>query len=194
MNLNKISDEQIVYNLQKIKNFNTPAFELYFDELFNRYKNQIYCLCRYYGLQHEDSLDVIQETFIRLIKFLKSFKKNSTFKPWFFKIVLNLVRNKYHEINKNKFIAIEELSSDLPFDEENFEKIQNKEYILGILNRIPTKFKEVILLNVYGEMSLEEVSIALNISLRQVYNRQKKGYELIKEIVGAMNERGKNGL
>ncbi|MGC8765972.1 MAG: RNA polymerase sigma factor [Brevinematia bacterium] len=185
MNIKSLTDEQIIYKLQEIRKSDVEAFKFYFDEVFNRYKNQIFNLCRYHGLQNDDAFDVIQETFIKLIKFLPSFEKESAFKPWFFKIVLNLVRGKYNEIKKHRFIHIEEIdSTNQIFEEKDFEKLQNKEYIISILNRIPKKFRDVILLNIYGELELTEIAKILGISLRQVYNRLEKGYQMLKEIFG----------
>jgi RNA polymerase sigma-70 factor (ECF subfamily) len=181
--ISQLSDEELIHNLQKIMNKNSSEFEILYEELFQRYSSQVYSLCRYYGLQHDDSCDVLQETFIKLVNFIKSFRENSLFKPWFFKIVLNLVRNKYNDLKKHNFISIEEISSTTPFNEENFDIFHNREVIIGILNRIPREFKEVILLRIYGEMKIDEIARVLNISARQVYNRLNKGYELVRKFL-----------
>ncbi len=185
MELEKLTDEEIIYKLQEIKKSNFQFFEVYFEEIFNRYRNQVFNICRYYGLQTNDALDVIQDAFVKLINFTSSFKKDSLFKPWFFKIVLNIVRNKYNELKKYSFVPIEEVDSSKTFFEEKvFEKIQNKEYIVGILNRIPRKLREVVLLNIYGELEPPDIARVLGISLRQVYNRLKRSNELLKEVFG----------
>ncbi len=121
MEIRKLTDEQLVLNLQKLKNDSKTVFEEYIEELFHRYKMQIYSLARYYGLQNEDAMDVIQETFIKFLNFYNSFKTDFGFKPWFFKIVLNVVRNKYHELTKHSYVEISKISSQFYFD-ENFEK------------------------------------------------------------------------
>ncbi len=183
MDIKKLTDEEILYNLKNLKNRKNSAFNEYFEELFNRYKYQVYSLSRYYGLQNDDSMDVVQETFIKFINFYNSFKPELKFKPWFFKIVLNSIRNKYNELKKYGYVEIEKMSSQIIY-EENFEKFQKREYIRGILSRLPVKEREVIILDVYGELSLEEIANTLDISLRQVYNRLNKAYEEIKEIIG----------
>mgnify|MGYP003879097153 CR=1 FL=1 len=183
MDIKKLTDEELVLNICALKDESRVIFEEHIEELFNRYKLQIYSLSRYYGLQNEDAMDVVQETFIKFLNFHHSFKKNLTFKPWFFKIVLNVVRNKYNELKKYSYVEISKLSSQVYFD-ENFEKLQKREYVRGILNRLPVKEREVVLLEVYGGLSLQEISKTLDISLRQVYNRLEKAYELLREYIG----------
>ncbi|MCX7820406.1 MAG: sigma-70 family RNA polymerase sigma factor [Brevinematales bacterium] len=183
MDIKKLTDEELVLNLQTLKESSRVVFEQYIEELFERYKIQIYSLSMYYGLQSEDAMDVVQETFIKFLNFHRSFKTDLTFKPWFFKIVLNVVRNKYNELKKHSYVEISKLSSEMFFD-ENFEKLQKREILRGILYRLPVKEREVILLEIYGGLNLKEISETLGISLRQVYNRLDKAYELLKEYIG----------
>ncbi|MGC8764366.1 MAG: RNA polymerase sigma factor [Brevinematia bacterium] len=186
MDLSELTDEEIVQKIQQLdENDNTSAeINYYYEELFNRYNNQIYSICRYHGLKHNDSLDIIQETFLKMFMSFSSFKKNFPFKPWFFKIVLNSIKNKYNELKRHRFIQIENLEKISSEEEKKFDLLQNREYITGIINILPDTLREVVLLKVYGELDMKEIAKIVGISLRQAYNRFNEGCKILKEKLG----------
>lgn len=183
MDLSSYSDEDLIYKIQEL-DYEKTEINIYYEELFERYHNQIYNLCRYHGLKHNDSLDIIQEVFLRLFTSIKSFRKNSLFKPWFFKIVLNSVRDKFNELKKHKLIEINYINDFISEEEKFFDLLQNKEYIKGIINSLPSTLKEVVILKVYGELDMKEIAAALGISLRQAYNRFNDGCKMLKDKLG----------
>jgi len=190
MSVKNYTDEEIIEKLSALSESgirHREAEAVYFNELFNRYYSQAYSFIRYYGLSHEDTRDVIQECFIRIYNLGKTYKKGKPFKPWFFKVILNLVRDKYGELKRKKYHDIDNYIDDPAISKEEniIEKLQNNDYIRSILNRLPTRLKEVLTLKFYSEMSMTEIAETLGIQQRQAYNILEQAYKEFKKVLEA---------
>ena len=58
-----------------------PAFE----ELVSRYEKKVYTLCYQYVGNQEDALDMAQETFLRIYRFLPRFRFDAAFSTWVYR-------------------------------------------------------------------------------------------------------------
>jgi RNA polymerase sigma-70 factor (ECF subfamily) len=64
-----------------------------FDELVRRYQERIYTTVYHMTANHEDANDLAQETFIKAYQALRSFKGESTFYTWLYRIAVNKTLN-----------------------------------------------------------------------------------------------------
>jgi RNA polymerase sigma-70 factor (ECF subfamily) len=187
MSIYDLSDEDILIRLKELKKSSGTFSEdmrQYAEAIYNRYNRQGYNLCRYYGLNHNDAEDVMQDSFIRLFNYIQSYKEGKPFRQWFLKIIFNQVRSKYNE-KKRGFFKDPDVISEIPETDEknNIEKFQIRAYLNDIIDKAPKKLKEVLLLHVYFDSSFEEMAITLGISSRQARNRLKKAYAFLKSRV-----------
>ena len=53
-----------------------------FDILLSSYEEQLYRLCFQYTRNHENSMDIMQEVFIRVFRAIDSFDESRPFWPW----------------------------------------------------------------------------------------------------------------
>ncbi len=86
-----------------------------YDELVNRYQQRIYATVYHMTSNHEDAADIAQETFIKAHQALKSFKGNSSFFTWIYRIAINKTIN-FLKQRKNK---IHMSLNDLDLNAEN---------------------------------------------------------------------------
>ncbi|HEX7457190.1 MAG TPA: sigma factor, partial [Ginsengibacter sp.] len=77
-----VTDTEII---QKIINGEIALFEI----LIRRNNASLYKTGRSYGYSHEDTQDLMQDTFINAYVSLSKFKNQSSFKTWIIKIMLN---------------------------------------------------------------------------------------------------------
>jgi RNA polymerase sigma-70 factor, ECF subfamily len=188
MPISEMSDEEIIVKLQGLTPSN-PDFnsveKRYAEEIYNRYYKQAYYLSRYYGLSHNDAEDAAQESFIKLFRNIRSFNAELKFKPWFLKLVFNKVKDRYGSLKKNRYKDLEETeeteagNDNRPHD-KIIEKFHVQEFIGSIIDRLPLKYKKVILLRIYGEMKFEDIAESTGVSVRQVRNRLDKALGLVK--------------
>jgi len=60
-----------------------------YDELVRRYQERIYATIYHMTANHEDANDLAQETFIKAYQALNSFKGDSSFFTWVYRIAVN---------------------------------------------------------------------------------------------------------
>lgn len=188
MPLSDMTDEEIVSALQALADGNRRSQadeDRYYEILFERYSSQLYSLARYYGLRHDDANDVLQEGFIKLYRNIGRFAPDKPFKPYFLKIILNLVRDKYRQLKSRRMSDIEQYPEDILEDGGNFEETLHKRAVLdSIISKMPHDMKEVILLKIQTDMNIESIGKTLGISRRLAYYRYKKASEYLKNKTG----------
>ncbi|MGN6985910.1 RNA polymerase sigma factor, partial [Neisseria sp. P0008.S010] len=60
----------------------SDQFEAAFETLVNRYSRQLYAVIRRIVLRHEDADDVLQNTFIKVWRNIKTFRGESKLSTW----------------------------------------------------------------------------------------------------------------
>ncbi len=180
-----LSENEILKKIKELlkkDDFYTDVIRQYFQEIYQRYYFQCYNISRYYGLSRPDAEDAAQESFIRLLRNAKSYDCERPFKPWFFKVVLNTVKDKYRELKKHRYTNIDSLINESSEEQENiFEEFHMRHLFLSIISRLPTRFKSVVLLRNYTDMNLDAISTSVGLSVRQVHNRLNIAYKRIRE-------------
>ncbi|HEV2831723.1 MAG TPA: sigma-70 family RNA polymerase sigma factor, partial [Hanamia sp.] len=90
--LQRYSDVEIIHKILQTE----P--ELY-EELIRRYNSLLYKIGRTYSYNHQDTEDLMQETFINCYQSLSTFENRSSFKTWIVKIMIHQC---YHKAHKKK--------------------------------------------------------------------------------------------
>lgn len=86
-----------------------------YDELIRRYQERIYATVYHMTSNHEDANDLTQETFIKAYRALHSFKGDSSFYTWIYRIAVNKTIN-FLKTRKNR---VHMSLNDLDFNAEN---------------------------------------------------------------------------
>lgn len=148
-----------------------------FEKLIKEHERLIYKICRLYGKTDDDRQDLFQEIVIQLWKAYPSFRGESKFSTWLYRIGLNLAITQYRK-HKNRIYAsgIEALNIELPDDTYSMaeeEKLQAMYSAIETLNDIE---KALVMLYLedksYDEM--EEILGISNGNLRVKMNRIKE--------------------
>jgi len=86
-----------------------------YDELIRRYQERIYATIYHMTANHEDANDLAQETFIKGYQALKSFKGDSSFYTWVYRIAVNKTINFLKQRKNRSHLSL----NDLDFNAEN---------------------------------------------------------------------------
>ncbi len=180
MSIKDLDDEQIIEQMRGLVLQNqkhSDLFEDYGTELYRRYYRQAYLMARFYGLSREDAEEVVQDSFLRSFRGVRKFKQGSRFKPWFFKILLNVSRDRHTFLKRHHLLLMEGLF--LP-EKNIFEEFHIREHVRSSISRLPKKLKQAVLLRIYADLDYRSVAEVLGVTVRQVYNRLNKAYEQLK--------------
>ena len=60
-----------------------------FDEIFHQYKGTVYKIIRRTVFSHDDAMDISQNVFINIYKYLPNFKGDSDISTWIYRITVN---------------------------------------------------------------------------------------------------------
>ena len=172
----KLSDTEII---QRILLGEKPLYEL----IIRRYNPYLYKIGRSYNYHHEDTQDLMQDTFVDAYKNLAQFESRSNFKTWISRIMLNnCFRKKEKSSFKNE--SAQELKENfVPMftttqsDPEKMVLTQELgKLIENALSQIPEVYRMVFSLREINGMSVAETADLLHISEANVkvrLNRSK---------------------
>lgn len=189
MGIKDLTDEEIVARLKGLAS-KRPEFRdqeaQYFEELFKRYSNQTYSFCRYYGLRRDDANDAVQESFILLDRKIHLFDENRRFKPYYFQLVMNVIRDKYRKFKREKVYPIDNISEDKEINKSPaFDEIlQNQDMLQRIIDKVPKKLRDILTLKLYADMDFESIAETTGISVRSAYNYYDQALDIIKAEMG----------
>src|SRR5204863_8401810 len=106
------SDPQVEQRL--VKRAKCGDLEAY-DGLVRRYQERIYATIYHMTANHEDANDLAQETFIKAYQALKSFKGDSSFFTWVYRIAANKTINFLKQRKHKTYMSL----NDLDFNAEH---------------------------------------------------------------------------
>lgn len=135
--------------------------------LFERYKKPLYGF--FYGLTRERDLseDLVQNTFLRILKYRHLFRGEGDFRAWLFHIARN-VRHDHHRKDKTKNQDDVENWKDRLGNHENrsveWVRADEHEMLSMALARLPEDKREILLLSKFQENKYEVIGQILGCS------------------------------
>lgn len=145
--------------------------------LMDEYGDSVLRMCYVYLKDYQLAEDVTQETFIRVYQYLDEFKGQSSIKTWIIQIAINLSKNQMRT-NWWKNRVDEELP-DIPTNEYS-DSFVDRQLIMNEVSKLPSKYREVILLYYYQELSIAEVAMVLHINESTVKSRLSRAKKKLK--------------
>ena len=139
-----------------------------FNLLVRKYQKQIYWHVRRIVIDHDDSDDVVQNTFIKIWKNINKFREESKLFTWIYRIATNEALNFLKRKRQKLFIPLvnveEKLSNSLSDDIYfNGDEIQLK--LQKAILQLPEKQRLVFNMKYYNEIKYEDMSEILNTSV-----------------------------
>lgn len=171
-----------------IKNLKKGKEEAYI-ELVELYGNKLLRTLYLMTRDEKEAEDIVQETFIRVFKYIDSFKGDSSLYTWIYRISQNIAKDKL--VSQTITIPYE----DIEISSENIEEILvdkiNREILKKELNELNFIYKQVIILFYYEDLSIKEISQILEEKEGTIKSRLSRGRNLLKKALregGSFNE------
>lgn len=154
-----------------------------YDELVQRYQERIYATIYHMTANHEDANDLAQEAFIKAFRALESFKGDSSFFTWVYRIAVNKTINFLKQRKKRQQMSLDDLDFNAEHDPDLValisEKTPRRELNLtelqGRLNEALQKLSEthrlVVTLHDIQGLSHEEISKIMDCNTGTVRSR-----------------------
>lgn len=160
-----------------------------FEELINKFKNEIYNFAYLKTQEMTMAEDIAQETIITIYKKIKTYNFKGKFSSWVYKIAYNTLKKLTEKLKPQNTPTTEELENlNLPDKEEikNLEKeiTQNQivEKIKKVITKLSPEHQEVLILHDIQGKKYEEIAEILDISLGTVKSRLFNARKALKEL------------
>jgi len=124
--------------------------------------------------------DIFQDTWIRVIRNIGTFRGDCRFSTWLFQIALNLCRNQMRRKARRSFVGIEEASNLADDPEVDGMKILQAQKVRRLVTSLPPKMREVIVLRYYHNKTDVEIAEVTGLPPGTVKSRIHRATELLR--------------
>jgi len=143
-----------------------------FDELVRRHQRHVYQLCYRFSGNHEDASDLAQDVFVRAYKGLRSFRGQSAFSTWLYRIGVNVCLNRAAtRAAAARTVPLERVDHADPRGERADAALVREERaaeVRAAIARLPRKQRAALILRVYHELPHDEIADILGSSVGAV--------------------------
>ncbi|MBR6202195.1 MAG: RNA polymerase sigma factor [Bacteroidaceae bacterium] len=150
----KIDEHDFVKRIQ-----NPQTKRRAFEEMVNVYSRQLYWQIHYMLQNHDDTDDVLQNTFIKAWKGIDMFKGDSALSTWLYRIAQNEAltflkqRRQMTSIDDEDFVEQANFVADEYFDGDETEQM-----LMQAVSTLPAKQRQVFCMKYFEDKKYEEIS------------------------------------
>jgi RNA polymerase sigma-70 factor (ECF subfamily) len=188
--MNSDPDAELVVACQRTS---ASSLEGNYRLLYDRYKDRVYNVCFRITGSPSDALDASQETFGILFRRIREFRFESRFSSWVYRIAVNASIDVRRRVRSRRLASLEAMSEAAPGAGSKYEladrmvempivSASRREFESAIqqaISRLSPKLKAIVVLRYIENLSYEEVSEALRISLGTVKSRLARAHEAL---------------
>lgn len=152
--------------IARILNGEKPLYEI----IVRRFNPYLYKIGRSYNYNHEDTQDLMQDTYIDAFKNLSQFEQRANFKTWLARIMLNNCFRKKEKLsfkNEKAIENIDENAKPMYFENNSHKQVHSRELghiIETSLSRLSEEHRMVFSLREINGFSVSETANLLNIT------------------------------
>ena len=168
----------------------SDGFEEAFEVLFQRYRERVYAIAFRVAGNQADAMDIVQESFALLFRKLASFKGNSLFSTWLFRIVVNCSidhrrRTQSHRVpvltvDQDNAIEVADVAPG-PRDRAIVHEVGDQ--VQQAISQLSPKLRAILALRYLEEMSYEELAATLELSMGTVKSRLARAHLALEHVV-----------
>jgi RNA polymerase sigma-70 factor (ECF subfamily) len=170
-------------------------------ELMQRYKDSIYFMALKMVNNKDDAMDLTVETFGKAFENLAKYKPDFAFSTWLFRIATNncidfIRKKRLNVVSLNSLTDQDgeerqfEVRSENLNPEESSIKKQENEKLKNIVDQLPSRYRTLIILRYFEELSYEEIAQQLDLPLGTVKAQLFRARDLMANVMN----RKKNNL
>lgn len=145
-------------------------------EMIRKYSPMVYRMAYSLLKDQYDAEDIHQEVFEKYLKKRPRFESAEHEKAWFLRVTVNSCKNLWKTAWRQKVVSLEEEMAD--------GVVQDKpDEIIDIVKQLPQKYRIVIHLFYYEELTIEEIAKVLNAKPSTVRTHLTRARAKLKELL-----------
>jgi len=160
--------------------------------LINRHQSKIYGFIYSKISDRDITDDIFQDTFIKVIKTLKSnsYNEEGKFLPWVMRIAHNLIIDHFRRNKKMPMFRETEEFSIFSIMTDNSQTIENKmiteqveKDLKKIIEELPDDQREVLVMRIYQDLSFKEISELTGVSINTALGRMRYALMNLRKVI-----------
>ncbi|HSN47785.1 MAG TPA: sigma-70 family RNA polymerase sigma factor [Flavobacterium sp.] len=174
-----------------VKNY-VDGDEIALTVLINKHQSKIFGFIYSKISDRDISNDIFQDTFIKVIRTLKSksYNEEGKFLPWVMRIAHNLVIDHYRKNKKmpmfretEEFSIFSIMSDDSLTIENKIIREQVEIDLKKLIEELPADQKEVLVMRMYQDMSFKEISEVTGVSINTALGRMRYALMNMRKVI-----------
>jgi len=153
-----------------------------FEELIHRLQRRVYGFAYQHLRDSEEAHDLAQEIFVKLYRNLARYDSERPFEPWFWKLAANTTIN-----YRRKRVPIPTEPSTESADPNSTTRTHDPA-LVEALSQLDPAYRLPILLHYYADLSLEQVSQSLNLSIPAIKSRLHRARAQLRNSLAELEE------
>ena len=163
-----------------------------FDELYQKYHERVYSICFRMTQNAFESEDLTQDVFIRLFQTIGSFRGESAFTTWLYRLTVNLVlmhfrkrKRRVDQINGNG-----ELPAYIVPGSQNPKRMRIVDRILlsEVITKLPDGYRQAIILHDVQGLQHKEIAEARGRSVGTSRSQLHRGRAMLRELIAGSSQ------
>ena len=159
--------------------------ERQFEALYEKYANDVLRVSYFYLGDRQKAEDVTQDVFVRLLTHTPELIPGRE-KAWLLKVALNRCRDLWRAAWVKR-VVLGSPAMELTPAPGNLDDRLEKQELMQAIHRLPTDFREVILLHYYQGYGIAEIAAMLGVPEGTISSRLSRGRKKLEDI---LKERG----
>lgn len=151
-----------------------------FDAVMRKYADMVYRLAYSRTGSTFDADDILQEVFLRYIRADKTYNDEEHRKSWLIRITINCTRS-FASSAWNRHKDLSEPDENEGSEDPALKAAETKSDVMNALLELPEKYRTVIYLFYYEDMSINEIARSVGITETNVKTRLSRGRDMLKE-------------
>lgn len=165
--------------------------EVAFATLVQRYQDRVFRLLSRYTRDAAECEDLAQEVFLKVFRKLHTFQQDSAFFTWLYRITVNTATDHLSRQSRRRLTLVEDdlvldsgrprsesASVDQPLLDAELASVTRK-----ILDQMPEKYRTILVLREYEDLSYTDISAVLDLNLGTVESRLFRARQRFKELL-----------
>lgn len=151
-----------------------------FEGLYDRYANKVLKRCYFICLNAETARDLMQEVWVKVFLHLHTFKKQSAFSSWLYRLTTN------HCLNYIKTKAHSELSTETTISHETSQEDSTSGIdVQNLLKKLSLEDRTILAMKFMGEYTYEEIAAICKIGVSAAKMRVSRLITKLREEVNS---------
>jgi len=146
-----------------------------FNDKYYMYKNTIYSIAFSYVKNVVDADDIVQDVFLKYLQSNTLFQTLDNEKYWLIRVTINTSKSFIKKAWKQKVSLNDDIIDRTPQEEKKDDSM------FGIVYNLPQIYTDIIILYYYENLSINDISKTLKISISAVKKRLERARNIIKE-------------